>query len=153
MSYSAWPGGAGPEQAGRLTVGPAVLEGTATVPLARRPPRPGRRNLAPLGPLRRSGFYFMFTREVTEYNWGCCFAYRLCNARPSPCPKATHKAVFVLCEFKVSFSSGKRIGDHKEETEFSWLSDQKYGTHQGSGRSQGRCGLQATEASVNGFPV
>lgn len=95
----------------------------------------------------------MFTREVTKYNWGCRSTYYFCNVPPSPFPKATHKGVFVLCKFKVSFSNGKRIGDYKEETEFYWLSDQKYGTHQGSGRSQGECGLQATEASVNGFPV
>lgn len=66
-----------------------------------------------------------------------------------PAPKTLTKGSL----FKVSSSNGKRIGDHKEETEFSWLSDQKYGTHQGSGRSQGECGLQAAEASVNGFPV
>lgn len=95
----------------------------------------------------------MFTGEVTKYNWGCCFACYSCNVPPSPFPKATHKGVFVLCEFKVSFSNGKRVGDYKEETEFYWRSEQKCGTHQGSGRSQGECGLQAAATSVNGFAV
>ena len=67
---------------------------------------------------------------------------------PSPFPKATHKGVFVLCTFKVSSSNRKHIGDYKKEAQFYWLSDQKYGMHQGSGRSWGVCGLQAAEAGV-----
>ena len=66
---------------------------------------------------------------------------------PSPFPKATQR-VFVLCTFKVSSSNRKQIGNYKKEAQFYWLSDQKYGMHQGSGRSRGVCGLQSAEAGV-----
>ena len=55
---------------------------------------------------------------------------------------------FVLCTFKVSSSNRKQIGNYKKEAQFYWLSDQKYGMHQGSGRSRGVCGLQSAEAGV-----
>lgn len=70
-----------------------------------------------------------------------------------PSQKQLTKGVFVLCKFKVSSSSGRRMGDYKEEAEFYWLSDQKYGMHQGSGRRQGKFGLRAAGVGVNGFPV
>lgn len=60
------PGGTGPpQQPGVLTASPAALhKSPATVPLARR--RPGREKLGSAATFRISGFYFVFTREVTK---------------------------------------------------------------------------------------
>lgn len=125
-----WPGGQGPPRVSRVQARETGLQGTLS---------------------KYSGFYFTFAGEVTKYHWGGCFSYYLCNKYyfppPSPFPTAIHKGVFVLCKFKVSSSNGgERTGDYEEEAEFYWLSEQKYGRHQGFCRERPEHDLQAAEA-------